>query len=151
MGFEPKSVWSQVGGLSAQPAMLCPRTKGRGTSGQLPLGTEALAPPHSHLPPTPPLHQEPRDPGSPHFPQALPVSHLHMPQNSPVFLADRNLEARAPPSLRGAPARPPRGCPHPDARSGLCMAHKAPPAEQGHGVGGLQPRLGIWGWECGRA
>lgn len=82
---------------------------------------------------------------------ALPVSHLHRPQNSPVFLADRNLEARAPPSLRGAPARPPRGCLHPDARSGLCMAHKAPPAKQGHRVGGPQPRLGIWGWECSRA
>lgn len=69
------------------------------------------------------------------------------PRSSPVFLASRSLEARALPSLQEGQARPPCSCPHPEAWTGLDMAHKAPPAKQGHRVGGegSWARLGIWG------
>lgn len=46
----------------------------------------------------------------------------------PVFLAGQSLEAQGLPSPQEARARPPWGCPHPAAWTGLGMAHKAPPS-----------------------
>lgn len=95
-GFEPRSVWCQVGGLSAHSAMLCPRTKGRGSVRPAPSGDEALAP---QLPPHPPLHQglETR--------AALPVSHLHRPQELTCFPGRPTWRPGLSPSLQRGPGK----------------------------------------------
>lgn len=69
--------------LHTQPCCV-PDLRAGGSSGPWPpLGTEALAPPRSHLPP--PLHQEPRDPGSPACipPSTGPRTHLFSWQTEP--------------------------------------------------------------------
>lgn len=52
----------------------------------------------------------------------------HALQLRPVFLVGRSQGAQAPLSLQVGQARPPRGCPHPEAWTGLSRAHKAPPS-----------------------
>lgn len=52
---------------------------------------------------------------------------IHALQPCPVFLAGRSPEAQARPFLQEGQARPPRGCPHPEAWTELNMAHKARP------------------------
>lgn len=121
-----------LSGLAFQAALLClsapPAGRGRRCSHHpflllAPPGPEPLALPTVLAAPWCLAFQGLQD--SQHHPFAPSV---HALRPCLVFLADRNLEARAPPSLRGAPARLPRGCLHPDARSGFCMAHKAPPS-----------------------
>lgn len=60
-----------------------------------------------------------------HHPSAPSV---HALQPCPVFLASHSLEAQALPSLQEGQARSPCSCPHPEAWTGLGMAHKAPPS-----------------------
>lgn len=63
--------------------------------------------------------------GSQHHPCSPSV---HALQPCPVSLASQSPGAQALPSLQEGQARPPRSCPHPEARTGLGMAHKAPPS-----------------------
>lgn len=121
-----------LSGPASQAALFClsapPAGRGRRCSHHpflllAPQGPEPLALPTVLAAPWCLVFQGLQD--SQHHPFAPSV---HALRPCPVFLAGRNLEARALPSLRAVPARPPRGCPHHDALSGLYMAHKAPPS-----------------------
>lgn len=85
-------------------------------------------PGHQALPTIPaapwcPVFQDLQD--SQHHPSA---PSIHAPRPCRVFLAGQSLEGQAPPSFQEAQARPPHGCPPPDAGTGLGMAHKALPS-----------------------